>query len=124
MKIRVDAQKCTGCHLCEMACSLFHLGVVDLERSAIRIFKDDLGKSINRPKVCPQCKKMVCLESPLDQGVSEEVVKKEWEWPSYRVDYCKPNQIFKVGDYTYHCDLCGGDPQCVKVCTIQAIWVG
>jgi ferredoxin len=26
-----------------------------------------------------------------------------------------------VDETAYHCDLCGGDPQCVKVCTPKAI---
>ncbi len=122
-KIRVDAQKCTGCHLCEMACSLYHLDVVSIEKSAIRIFKDDLGKSVHVPKACPQCKRMVCLEGPQDAGVDEEEEKKKFVWPIERIKYCTPNALFTEGEYSYHCNLCGGDPQCIKVCTVDAIYV-
>ena len=52
MRIKVDPKKCSGCHLCEMVCSLYHLGVINIERSAIRIQKDDLETSLNTPVLC------------------------------------------------------------------------
>ena len=62
MKIKIEKNKCTGCHLCEIACSLFNLGVINTEKSAIRIQKDDLNTSMNQPLICRQCKEMKCLE--------------------------------------------------------------
>jgi Fe-S-cluster-containing hydrogenase component 2 len=62
MRIRVNKEKCSGCRLCETMCSLFHIGAVNTEKSAIRIEKDDLGTSMNTPFVCRQCKNMKCLE--------------------------------------------------------------
>jgi len=58
MRIKVDEERCSGCHLCEMVCSLFHLGMMNTERSAIRIQKDDLDTSLNLPILCHQCKEM------------------------------------------------------------------
>jgi len=49
MKITVDRKRCSGCHLCELVCSLFHGGSVNPEKSAIRIKKDDLNTSMNMP---------------------------------------------------------------------------
>ena len=72
MRIKVNKEKCSGCHLCETMCSLFHLGVVNAEKSAVRIEKDDLDTSLNSPVVCRQCKKMKCLEG---EEVSPEVEK-------------------------------------------------
>ncbi len=70
MKIKVNSKKCTGCHLCELVCSLFHLGLMNTEKSAIRILKDDLDTSMNQPRICLQCKEMKCLEG---EDVVEEL---------------------------------------------------
>ena len=43
LRIEIEKKKCTGCHLCEMVCSLSHLGVLNPSKSAIRILKDDLA---------------------------------------------------------------------------------
>ena len=52
MRIKVDKEKCSGCHLCETICSLFHLGVVNSEKSAVRVEKDDLDTNSNSPVIC------------------------------------------------------------------------
>jgi len=118
MKIKVERQKCSGCHLCEMVCSLVHLGVVNVERSAIRIDKDDLGSSLNTPVVCGQCKKMVCLSGEQVDAAAE---KRRFLWPEIRAGRCSFHALALFGDNAYHCDLCEGDPQCVKVCTPGAL---
>ena len=120
MKIAVDKEKCSGCHLCEMVCSLFHLGVMNVERSAIRIEKDDLGASISTPVVCRQCSKMVCLSKEQADAAAEQG---RFLWPEERSARCPFHALTFFGGNAYHCDLCKGDPQCVKVCTPQAIFV-
>jgi anaerobic carbon-monoxide dehydrogenase iron sulfur subunit len=118
MKIKVDKEKCSGCHLCEMVCSLFHLGAMNVEKSAIRVEKDDLGSSLNTPVVCRQCKKMVCLSG---EQVDAAIEKKTFLWPEMRAELCPFHALAIFGGNAYHCDLCEGDPQCAKVCTPQAI---
>lgn len=120
MRISVDHQKCTGCRLCEMVCSLFHLEVINPEKSAIRIKKDDLNTSLNRPLVCRQCKKMKCLSGEI---VAEELVKTQFLWNKERIERCPFDGLNRFGQDAYHCDLCGGHPQCVIVCTPEAIRV-
>jgi anaerobic carbon-monoxide dehydrogenase iron sulfur subunit len=120
VRIKVDQENCSGCHLCEMVCSLFHLGMLNVEKSAIRVEKDDLDSSLNTPVVCRQCKKMKCLSK---EEVDEATEKKLFLWNRSRVKAC-PFKALSVFDGTaYHCDLCGGDPQCTKVCTPGALTV-
>ncbi len=121
MKIKVVQEKCSGCHLCETMCSLFHLGVVNTERSAVRIEKDDLDTSSNSPVVCRQCKKMPCLEG---EEVSLDIERPKFSWPRERANKCPFHALPVFGTRSYHCDLCGGKPQCVKVCTTGAIKLG
>jgi carbon-monoxide dehydrogenase iron sulfur subunit len=120
MKIRVDKTKCTGCRLCEVVCSLFHSGKINAEKSAIRILKDDLDTSTNVPVLCRQCKEMTCLSG---ENVVEREERSKFIWDHRRVHRCPFNAIRAFGHQAFHCDLCGGTPQCVKVCTVKAIAV-
>ena len=119
MKIKILKRRCSGCHLCEMVCSLCHLGVINTEKSAIRIQKDDLDTSMNQPIVCLQCKEMKCLEG---EEVEEGVEKRKFIWNKTRSELCPFDAIGVFGENAYHCNLCGGNPQCVKVCTPKAIY--
>ena len=85
MKIRVENEKCSGCHLCEMVCSLFHLGAINMEKAAIRIDKDDLDSSLNSPILCRQCKEMKCLGG---ERADEALEKKKFTWGTVRAKQC------------------------------------
>jgi Fe-S-cluster-containing hydrogenase component 2 len=101
-----------------MVCSLFHLGIINTEKSAIHIQKDDLNTSLNVPILCNQCKEMKCLEG---EEAREEVEKKGFIWPKTRAERCPFDALPVFGENAFHCDLCAGTPQCVKVCTPKAI---
>jgi Fe-S-cluster-containing hydrogenase component 2 len=49
--------------------------------------------------------------------------KKSFFWKRSCVPYCPYDGIFPWGDMALHCNLCDGDPQCVKFCTPGAISV-
>ena len=120
IRISVNHVKCTGCRLCEIICSLYHLEIINPEKSAIRIQKDDLDTSFNKPLVCRQCKKMKCLDG---ESVEAELEKKQFLWKRERAEKCPFGGLNVFGHDAYHCDLCGGRPQCVSVCTSEAIRV-
>ena len=120
MRISVNRKKCTGCHLCELVCSLFHLGAINSEKSAIRIDKDDLNTCMNTPRVCRQCKEMKCLDG---EDVVEKFEKEQFRWAKARTGRCPFDSLSVFGQVAYHCDLCSGHPQCVRVCTSEAIRV-
>lgn len=120
MKIEVENERCTGCHLCEMVCSLFHLKVINPSKSAIRIIKDDLHTGLHTPSVCCQCKKMKCLGS---EESDEPLEKTKFIWPKQRAEICPFDGLNVLEGFAFHCDLCSGDPQCVSVCTSGAITI-
>lgn len=120
MRIKIDQNKCSGCHLCAMVCSLVHGGSVNTEKSAIRIEKDDLETSRNRPIVCRQCKEMECLSGEEATPADE---KQKFYWTQSRAERCPFQALAVGGDHAYHCDLCGGKPQCVTVCTSGALHI-
>lgn len=118
MRIKVEKNKCSGCHLCEMVCSLFHLKTLHIERSAIRIEKDGLNSSVNTPILCRQCENMKCLDG---EETIEAEEKRNFIWSEERAERCPFHALTVFDGNAYHCDLCGGDPQCLQVCTPGAI---
>jgi carbon-monoxide dehydrogenase iron sulfur subunit len=118
MKIGINSEKCSGCHLCEMACSIHHLGVVNINRSAIRIRKDDLGTAACQPIVCRHCENMPCMGQ---NNRNSEEYRLRFVWEKALSDACPFKAVFQWGDEAYHCDLCEGEPQCVRVCSTGAI---
>ncbi len=127
----IDPNKCTGCHLCEMACSYKHHKVFSGELSNIKIeSKEDIA--FNVPIKCMQCEKAYCIKS----CVAGALLKNE-ETGAVEVDRnkcigCKACVIScpfgcidiitkdKQQQITL-CNLCDGDPECVKVCAEHAI---
>ena len=118
MRIKVDKKKCSGCRLCEMVCSLFHAGVMNAEKSAVRIESDDLETSVNVPIVCRQCKDMKCIEG---EEATPRIEKNKFLWDKSRAERCPFRALTVFDGYAYHCDLCGGNPRCLKVCTPGAL---
>ena len=118
MRIIVNRKNCTGCHLCELVCSVSHLGITNTEKSAIRVRKDDLDTSLNKPSVCLQCSEMPCLDG---EDVDVQQVQKQFVWPRQRAERCPFDCLTVFGLEAYHCDLCGGRPRCVDVCTSGAL---
>ncbi len=124
VRIRIDKQKCTGCGLCENICSLFHNGLINKKMSAVRIRMDVLGDSVHKPEICLQCTNMKCLEGEMLTKEEQFAEKKKFIWNNIqRVFSCPFNGCFFYDGKVYRCDLCGGDPQCVKVCTTTALTI-
>jgi Fe-S-cluster-containing hydrogenase component 2 len=118
-----DYLKCSGCRKCEIACSLFHENKIWPEASRIRVFMLVPGAEV--PHFCVQCEDYPCVEScPVDAlSVSKEteavlVDKEKCTGCGICIDACpgKVPHLHPSENYAVICDLCGGEPQCVKVC--------
>jgi carbon-monoxide dehydrogenase iron sulfur subunit len=119
-----DYAKCSGCRICEIACSLQHEGRIWPEASMVRVFMFFPGLEV--PHLCTQCHDYPCVASCPFQalGVNEETGAVEVymdkcnacgaciEACPGRVPHLHPNR-----KYIVICDLCGGDPRCARVCT-------
>ena len=122
MRIKVDKINCTGCLLCEITCSLLHTGMVQREASAIQVKTGDLRDSIHEPVVCRQCKKMLCLKEEGKEYDEEAVGKFCWD-NQERLEGCPYNAVFLFDGGVVHCDMCAGDPECVKSCPTGCLTV-
>ena len=118
-----DYEYCSGCHMCEIACSLHHEEWIWPEASRIRVFRPFPGVEV--PHLCAQCDDYPCVEScPVDAlSVDEDttaVITDQERCISCGIciEVC-PGEVPKLHPETGKvliCDLCGGDPECVKVC--------
>jgi Fe-S-cluster-containing hydrogenase component 2 len=126
-KIVINSKKCTGCRLCESVCALYNEGENNVNRSRIRIVRDyPLG--LSSPVLCYQCGKPPCV--PI---CPEDAIAKDERDGVIKIDYdkcimcglcaseCPFGAIVQLDDKVIKCELCGGDPQCVKYCETEAI---
>jgi len=125
-------QNCMGCRLCQVACSQIKEQVI---RPAIaRVQVPQYFPGIEFPILCYQCgDEAKCIEACPVQALSLDTSKK---LNTIKIDTTKCLRTTKNGDctlcqdkcpgtaVTFHptsrapliCDLCGGDPACVKAC--------
>ena len=57
--LAISPEKCTGCRLCELVCSVFHDGVSNASRSRIKVIKWE-AEGIYIPMSCQQCQDAPC----------------------------------------------------------------
>ena len=127
--IEVFHSKCVGCRLCEMVCSLVHEGECSTTRSRIRIYRDEEFGN-NLVSLCIQCADAYCLESCTYGALSRDektgavvVDEKSCTGCEECITACPVGGPFLDMDrnIVLKCDLCGGDPECVKFCSREAL---
>jgi carbon-monoxide dehydrogenase iron sulfur subunit len=128
-KIVIDSSKCTGCRYCEVASNFFRGGICNYNSLCIEIFRND-RESQYFPKVCKQC-----IDPPCAKGCPQEAIFFHKETDTVIIDegkcngcgLCKemcPDAIPKIDEskgVAVKCNLCGGDPYCVRFCATRAL---
>jgi len=127
--ILVDPEKCTGCRTCELVCSVKNEGVANPALSRVRIIRFD-AVVLDVPMLCQQCASAPCILVCPTRAISRDddlgVVKINYD----RCIGCKMClAVCPFGGMSFNpwanrvikCDLCGGDPLCVKFCETKAL---
>jgi len=123
----VDHEKCTGCRLCEMVCSVEHTGVNNPARSRIHVIKWQ-WEGFELPMVCQQCEEAPCIAVCPKDALSRDHVLGELNYDlcigcKMCVTACPFGGmgVDTVARQVIKCDLCDGDPTCVRFCDPDAL---
>ena len=127
--LSINYEKCTGCRLCELVCAVSHDGKSNPMRSRIRVMKWE-HEGLYIPTSCQQCEDAPCMNVCPVKAISRD---EDLQYVKVDYDVCigcrscvavcpfgamsyntKDKKVFK-------CDLCEGDPQCVRFCDMKAI---
>ena len=123
--ITLELDKCSGCSRCEVNCTFFHSGRIGRSAARIKVVKiEDLG--IDYPVVCQQCREQYCTHCPenaIEIGQLGQVIVSPTLCTACGTCeiMCPIGAIELFEEIPRVCDLCGGDPRCVKACTLGAI---
>jgi len=130
--ILVDPDKCTSCKQCEKVCSLKHIGECNPVLSSIKVLRGGImGQNfITVPVVCQQCETPICKEVCPMEAIYQDSKTSAYLINEERCIGCRlctiscPLGTIEVNSNkrtAFKCDLCGGDPECVKVCLPGAL---
>jgi anaerobic carbon-monoxide dehydrogenase iron sulfur subunit len=124
-----DYEKCTGCRICELVCSVKHEGVSNPSRSRIKVMKwESEGRYV--PMSCQQCESapclLICPVKAISRDESLNRVKVDYDvciGCRMCVAICPFGAMgFDVlAKKVMKCDLCDGDPQCARFCDVHAV---
>lgn len=126
--------KCSGCRTCMIVCSLSHYGEVSMGHANLRITQASQNAFETSILTCKQCETPDCYYACQEKGSRAMFVDKDSgarvidsekcsgclkcieacpQYPKTPIFYDKEKGV------CHKCDLCGGDPQCVKFCPMS-----
>jgi len=129
--ITVDLDKCTGCQICELACSLYNAKECNPEKSRVRIVRSEIdGIIYTIPTLCQQCETPMCMEMCPIGAISRNtdtgaLIVDEDRCIGCRrcVNACPYGAIMVDPDtqVASKCTMCDGEPKCVEFCPKDAL---
>lgn len=127
--LMIDFEKCTGCRQCELVCSVSHDGISNPSRSRINVVKWE-AEGLYIPVSCQQCEDAPCMTVCPVKAISRE---KSLDYVKVDYDVCIGCRAcvtacpfgamsFNIMDKkVFKCDLCEGEPICVRFCEVKAL---
>ena len=124
----IRAEFCTGCGMCQLACSLFKTKEINPAKSRISV-KRLVMDGMMIPNVCVNCKQPPCLEACRRHAIVKAI---DTGWVTIDDEKCN-NCKLCVAACPYSaivitpeqevilCDVCNGSPKCVEMCPTAAV---
>lgn len=121
MPLKFKLSNCTGCKLCQLACSAVHDGVFNPEKARLKMIHEYNSKGIKiKSTHCILCGKC-------EKACPEGAIASNGKWMNVDEDLCTgcgicasicPTKIIYMSsdEKSTICDLCNGDPECIKWC--------
>jgi anaerobic carbon-monoxide dehydrogenase iron sulfur subunit len=130
--LMIHADKCTGCHNCELACTMTHEHVFRPTATRVHVYSWE-REGFSVPMMCQHCEDAACVKVCAPHAMTKDPVT---GWVNLDYDKCIGCKMCvqacpfgcSVWDEETHkihkCDYCGGDPACAKFCPNHALeWV-
>jgi len=125
-KLVAHPDKCTGCRSCMLVCSFRHTDACSYPGARIKIVSDE-GRGIHTPTLC-----QFCDDPPCATACPVEALSKDPKTNAIHIDEslcngcqacvgaCPFGAMFfdAQREKAFTCDLCQGDPECVKICLL------
>ncbi len=128
MRIKVNAENCTGCKTCEIICSLKKSSKILPSRSQIRVLNSYIkGRRSDVPYVCRNCKTAICIRACARGAIREDrglviLDSNLCDNCGLCIESCPFGSILRHENIDItKCNFCDGEPLCVKFCTTGAI---
>jgi carbon-monoxide dehydrogenase iron sulfur subunit len=128
-RIFVNESLCSGCLACEIACVVQHEGVFGTAAARIHVVKRE-SDGLDQPHVCISCDPAPCIKTCPAGALYRDNVSgiivltlEDCTGCWMCIDVCPQDAILihpETG-LVLICDLCGGDPACVKRCATGAL---
>ena len=124
--LKVNEKNCTGCRICEMACSFNHKKVYAPSKASLRV--DINWPNRHRPVVCTLCG--LCVKACSTGALTVHPRLGYLQFMEEKCDSCGDCAeacslcIIKFDEekgMPIICDMCGGAPECVEWCQQGAI---
>jgi anaerobic carbon-monoxide dehydrogenase iron sulfur subunit len=121
MQLKFNLSLCTGCRLCQLACSAYHERVFNPEKSRLRLIHEYRYNGIHiDAKWCILCKKCedACPEGAISNNQIWMIVDVEKCTGCYACIEICPMKVIVVGEEgkVLICDFCEGSPRCIEWC--------
>ncbi|MBW2368458.1 MAG: 4Fe-4S dicluster domain-containing protein [Deltaproteobacteria bacterium] len=129
--IAIDYDKCTGCRICEIACSIKNSEEVNPVKSRIRVVRiESDGNAHSFPVLCMKCVEAFCMTVCPVGAISNDL---KTGVPVINPDKCigcsscvyacpfGAVSVDRILGHAFKCHLCDGEPTCVQFCPRDAI---
>ena len=126
--IVVDPSKCIGCSLCEFVCALEKEGDPNPLKSRIRVIR--LNPMLNLTVACRFCEDAACVRACPRNAIKQSerggiliIDEDKCDGCVLCVQACPYGGIMLHPDkpVVIACDLCNGEPKCIKYCPEEAL---
>ena len=133
-RVVADPTRCAGCRICELVCTSYHDEAVTPDLARIQVDRNvsqaEWGEGAFVQDVCRQCPNPECYYAcpvgaiTFDPRTGARIINEEdcrgckrcMEACPYRMVSFNEEKILCL-----KCDLCQGDPLCVKFCPTEAL---